>query len=258
MGTRLIARGLDLASDDPALWVIDHPLQILQIHQGDIDAGSEALLTNTFGANRAWVERLGEAEQTRIINHEAVSLARRAAGPDRFVIGSIGPTASDHPEALQEQAEFLLERGVDALLLETHRLDQAVQALDRLRKFPLPILASLFEWPEPIGESARRLIDRGAVAIGANCQDGMASALALARQLRGVVDHPLLIKPSAGRPGSPLESPKTFADAVPELLALGVRLIGGCCGTTVAHIAAMRERFPISTIRGSGLRPRSG
>jgi len=241
MGTRLIARGLDLTSDDPALWVIDHPLEVLQIHQADIAAGAEVLLANTFGANRAWLERFGEGDKTRTINHQAVALARRAAGPDRFVLGSIGPTASDHPEALVEQANFLLESGVDALLLETHRLDQAASALEHLRDSPLPILASLFDWPEPIEDSARRLIDLGAAAIGANCLDGMAPALTLARRLRAAVDHPLLIKPSAGRPGFSLESPEVFANAVPELLSLGVCLIGGCCGTTEAHLAALRS-----------------
>jgi 5-methyltetrahydrofolate--homocysteine methyltransferase len=241
MGTRLIARGLDLARDDPALWVIDHPEAVLAIHRLDSEAGAEAVLTNTFGANRAWLDRFGRGGQARTINHRAVEIARLATGPDRYLIGSIGPAASDHPDALLEQAEALLEAGVDALLLETYRLDQAEAALDRLRDLPLPILASLFDWPDPIDESAHRLIDRGAFAIGANCQTGMTPALALARRLRAAVDHPLLIKPSAGLPGSPLEPPEAFGAAVPELLALGVRLIGGCCGTTEAHVAALRE-----------------
>ena len=243
MGTRLIARGLDLARDDPALWVIDHPLEVLHIHQRDVAAGAGALLTNTFGANRAWLDRFGEGDQVRVINHQAVTMARRTVGPDRPVLGTIGPTAADHPEALAEQAGALLERGVDALILETHRLDQAERSLRRLRDVPLPVLASLFDWPDPIGDAARRLIDAGAFAIGANCQVGMAPALALARKLRAVTDHPLLIKPSAGLPGSTLETPESFASAVPELLALGVGLIGGCCGTTEAHIAAMKRAF---------------
>jgi 5-methyltetrahydrofolate--homocysteine methyltransferase len=241
MGTRLIARGLDLATDDPALWVIDHPLEILEIHRQDIEAGSEALLSNTFGANRGWLERFRSDDETWLINTRAVDLARKAAGRDRFVIGSIGPTASDHPETLREQAEILVGSGVDALILETHRLDQACSALESLRDLPTPILASLFAWPESIEDSAHRLIDRGAVAIGANCMNGMAPALELARRLKDLIDHPLLIKPSAGLPGSPLESPRSFADAVPELVACGVRLIGGCCGTTETHIAAMRS-----------------
>ena len=105
----------------------------------------------------------------------------------------------------------------------------------------MPVLASLFGWPEPIEDAARRLIDAGAFAIGANCQFGMTTALALARRLRAVTDHPLVLKPSAGLPTFPLDPPEVFAAAVPELLALGVRLIGGCCGTTEAHVAAMKR-----------------
>ena len=210
---------------------------MLEIHRRDVEAGSKALLTNTFGANRTWLGRFSRADQATTINRQAVELARHA-GPDRYLIGSIGPTAS---ESLQEQAETLLEAGVDALILETHRLDQAEFALRQLRALPLPILASLFDWPEPIDEAARLLIDLGASAIGANCQLGMAPALDLARKLRAACDLPLLIKPSAGLPGSPLESPESFGAAVPELVALGVRLIGGCCGTTEAHVAALKD-----------------
>jgi methionine synthase I (cobalamin-dependent) len=127
------------------------------------------------------------------------------------------------------------------LILETHQLEQACSSLELLRNLPIPIIASLFDWPEPIADSAHRLIDRGASVLGANCLLGMAPSLALARRLAAVTDHPLLIKPSAGLPGTPLESPQSFANAWPELLACGVRLIGGCCGTTEAHIAALRS-----------------
>ncbi len=241
MGTRLIARGLDLATDDPSLWAVDRPEEVFEVHRLDIEAGADALLTDTFGANRAWLDRFGRSGEVPAINRRGVELARLAAGPDRFVIGSIGPTASDRPPALIEQAEILVESGVDALLLETHRLDQAEAALRVLRDFRTPILASLFAWPDPIDESARRLIDLGPLAIGGNCQVGMGLALELARKLRLACDTPLIIKPSAGFPGSPVETPESFGDAVPELLSLGVRLIGGCCGATEAHVSALRR-----------------
>ena len=239
MGTRLIGRGLNLAFDDPALWVVDHPSAVLETHRLDVLAGSQALVTNTFGANRSWLDRFGRADEALTINRLAVQLARDA-GPGCYLIGSIGPTASDHSSALIEQAEALLEGGVDALLLETHRLDQAEAALRRLEDLSMPILASLFAWPEPVGEAARRLTDLGAMAIGANCQVGMGPSLELARKLRDACDHPLLIKPSAGLPGSPTESPGSFGEAVFELVALGVRLVGGCCGSTEAHVSALR------------------
>lgn len=240
MGTRLIARGLTLATDDLALWVLGHPDRILEVHLLDAEAGADALLTCTFGANRGWLDRFDRGRDVRAINWRAVELARVAAGPGRYLIGSIGPTASGQPGAFLEQVDALLEAGVDALLLETHALGQAEAALRLLRGVPTPILASLFDWPDPVADPARRLIDLGAWAIGANCQPGIRPALDLARMLRAATDHPILLKPSAGLPGSPLEPPEFFGAAVPELVALGVRLIGGCCGTTEAHVAALK------------------
>ncbi len=247
MGTRLIARGVDLARDDPAAWALDHPDDVLGLHDRDVAAGADAVATDTFGANRAWLARFGLADRAIAINRRAVGLARLAVGPGGIVLGSIGPTASDDPGALREQADTLIESGVDALLLETHRLDQADRALTLLSPGPVPILASLHDWPGPVADAARRLVDLGAAAIGANCLAGMAPALALARKLQGARDVPLLMKPAAGPPGSPPESPETFAAAVPELLALGVRLIGGCCGTTEAHVSAMRSALSAAT-----------
>ncbi len=244
MGTRLIARGLDIDRDDPALWTVDRPEAVLDVHRLDIEAGADALLTNTFGANANWLSRFGRGDEPAAINRRAAALARRAGGPDRPVIGSIGPITADHPEALLEQARALAEGGTDALILETHRLEQAVGSLRRLGGLRLPVLVSLFAWTEPIGDIARSLIAEGAFAIGANCQTGMAPALALARRLRAVTDHPLILKPSAGVPTFPLDPPEVFEAAVPELLALGVGLIGGCCGTTEAHVAAMRRAIP--------------
>src|SRR5829696_8699488 len=85
MGTRLMARGLDLAHDDPCLWNLDRPDEVLDIHRRDLRAGSDAVLTNTFGANRLSLRRLGRSDQVAAINHRAVELARQAAGPDRLV-----------------------------------------------------------------------------------------------------------------------------------------------------------------------------
>jgi methionine synthase I (cobalamin-dependent) len=237
MGTRLIAMGLDLATEDPSAWVLDHPDRVLEFHRRYVDAGSEAVLTDTFGANRAWLARYGRADDAAEINREAARLARLAAGPDRLILGSVGPTASDHPEALREQADALAEGGVDALILETHRLDQALTALGQLvPSSGLPVLASLYLWPEPIAPVAKALSLAGASAIGINCVPGMGQALQLARQLRESCDLPLLVKPSPGE-----ASPDEFARWVPSLLALGVRLIGGCCGSDETHIAAMKQ-----------------
>lgn len=248
MGTRLIDRGLDLARDDPSTWTLDRPDEVLTLHRLDILAGSDALLTNTFGANRAWLARSGRADHAIAINSRAVEIARRAAGPDRLVLGSIGPTASDDPLALLEQARALAGAGVDALLLETHRHDQAMKALSLLRPIGLPLLASLHAWPANLDHAARDLAEAGAVAIGANCLTGMAPALEIARRLRSATGLPLLLKPAAGLSGATVEPPEAFEHAAPGLLALGVRLLGGCCGATDAHVAALRRAMTAAGI----------
>src|SRR4051794_5009734 len=89
MGTRLIARGLDLSCDDPALWNLSHPEVARGLHALDVAAGSDAVVTNTFGANRSWLARYGRAGDVAAMNRRAVELARQAAGPNRFVVGSI-------------------------------------------------------------------------------------------------------------------------------------------------------------------------
>ncbi len=242
MGTRLIARGLDLAGDDPALWNLSHPEVVRELHGRDVAAGSDAVVTNTFGANRCWLARYGRAGDVTAINRRAVELARAAAGPGRFVVGSIGPTASRAPDASREQAEALAVSGVDALLFETHSLEHAERALDQVGgTVSLPLLVCLLDWPRSPAEPARRLADLGAAALGANCQHGMEPVLHLAEALHRVTDLPLILKPGAGLPGEPPASPESFARAVSTLEALGARLIGGCCGTTEAHVAALRS-----------------
>ena len=98
MGTRLVSAGLDLQSDDPALWCLSHPDQVAAIHHRDVTAGADAVLTNTFGANRCLAGRFGQAGLVESINRRAVQLARSAAGPDRFVLGSMGPTMQNREQ----------------------------------------------------------------------------------------------------------------------------------------------------------------
>jgi methionine synthase I (cobalamin-dependent) len=241
MGTRLIALGLDLGRDDPALWNLSRPEDVESVHRLDVEAGADALLTNTFGANRAWLGRYGRADSVAAINRRAFELARRVAGPHRFVLGSIGPTAAAEPDAYPEQAEALAGAGVDALILETHDA-QAPLGLRRLQGATgLPLLVSLHRWPAgPLADFVRLLADLGASAVGSNCLPGVEPTLRLTQRLRADTDLPLIAKPSAGLPGESPTTPEALAAGVPRLLALGVRLLGGCCGTTEAHVAALR------------------
>jgi len=243
VGTRLVALGLDLQLDDPALWNLTNPGHVLEQHRRDVSSGSDAVLTNTFGANRFWLAKLGRPGAVESINRQAVDLARRAAGPGRFVLGSVGPTTARLAGAAAEQAAILVDAGVDALCFETFRaaeLEYVLLEVAARPGAPIPILVSLWEWPEPPDSIARRLIELGASLIGMNCQPGIEAAVAFAQRMDGVAACPLLVKPGAGDAGRPDGSPAAFAAAVPRLLEHNVRLLGGCCGTTELHVAALR------------------
>jgi 5-methyltetrahydrofolate--homocysteine methyltransferase len=243
MGTRLIALGLDLHVDDPAVWNLTHPEHVLEQHRRDVSSGSGAVLTNTFGANRCWLAKFGRAGAVESINRRAVELARLAAGPGRFVLGDLGPTAAGLAGAAVEQAAILVDAGVDALCFETFKaadLESVLLELAAGPRAPIPLLVSLWEWPEPPDSTARRLIELGASVIGMNCQAGIEAAVAFAERMDRIVACPLLVKPGAGDPGRPDGSPGSFAAAVPRLLEHNVRLLGGCCGTTDRHVAALR------------------
>lgn len=244
MGTRLMERGLQLADDDPVLWNLSQPEVIAEIHRRDVEAGAEVLLTNTFGANSQWLSRFGRSDAFAAINRRAVALARREAGVNGFVVGSISPIASKEPASSRDQAEVLVDAGVDALIFETHRLDQAEIALGQLApQSPVPLLVSLFAWPDSPAEAVRRLADLGASAVGLNCVVGMESALRIAEALRRVTALPLIVKPSAGYPGEVMASPASFAQDSAGLLALAPILVGGCCGTNESHVAALRAAW---------------
>jgi methionine synthase I (cobalamin-dependent) len=244
MGTRLVDRGLDLRRDDPCLWNLDEPEQVLDIHRRDADAGSRVLFTNTFGANRARLGRLGRGGHVVTINRMAVEVARRASGPEGFVAGDIGPTCALEPGAAREQARILVESGVDALVLETFELESALAALGELGTMGVnprpPLIVGLWRWPDAVEDAARRLVEAGADIIGLNCRPAMSQATSLLRRFANAVACPLLVKPGVDtRDPAGGSTPAAFAAAVPGLLEHNVRLIGGCCGTTEAHIAAL-------------------
>ncbi len=247
MGTRLIARGLTLDRDDPCLWNLSHPDDVLDIHRRDVAAGADALLTNTFGANRVWLARFGRAGDVPAILRRAVALAREAAGPDRFVVGCLGPTAIGDPAAYRDAAAVLVAEGVDALILETHTAEDARRGLERLREtFELPILVSIVGgWNGENSDS----FPRGASAVGINCEP-LEVVIERLGTLRSAIggDLPFLSKPGGGLPGEPPTSPLAFAASVPALRASGVRLFGGCCGTTEAHVAALRSAIGTSIL----------
>jgi methionine synthase I (cobalamin-dependent) len=242
MGTRLVRLGLDLRVDDPAIWNLTHPEHVLEQHRRDVAAGADAVVTNTFGANRCWLEKFGRSSELESINRQAVQLARAAAGPARFVLGNLGPSVAQRGGVAAEQAAILESAGVDALYCETFRAGEIVSVLQELADRPpgrIPLLVSLWDWPEPPDALARRLVELGAAAIGMNCQAGAEAAIAFAGRIGQSVGCPLLVKPGSGEAGRADGSPAAFAAAVPMLLAHHVRLLGGCCGTSEQHVAAL-------------------
>jgi methionine synthase I (cobalamin-dependent) len=283
MGTRLIELGLDLRSSDPALWNLSNSEAVAAIHARDIAAGSDVLLSNTFGANASWLDRYGRIVEMAAINQSAVALARTAAGPDRFVLGTIGPTAGS-AEVYRAQAEVLVEAGVDGLLLETHGQSAALLGLDALRSFiNQPILVSLASWPLETRQCARRLVEAGADVLGINCVEPDRARNWVQALGRGV-PVPLLWKPSvshpSARPVTPARSaqnsfptlfheeegilsdpireedytyavtPEKLALGLTDLITHGVRLFGGCCGATEVHIATLRSALDLQRALG--------
>jgi homocysteine S-methyltransferase len=217
---------------------------VLDVHRRDAAAGSHVLFTNTFGANRAWLTRLGRRGDVDAINRAGFDLARRAAGPSGFVVGDIGASATDEPGAADEQAAILIDTGVDALILETFLMEAAIAVLPGLRANmgtrAVPLIVSLWQWPDAIEDGARRLVDAGADMVGINCRPALSIAVRVVRRLARAVACPLLVKPGVV-PGD-VESDSTaaaFAAALPDMVKYNVRLIGGCCGTTEAHVAAL-------------------
>ncbi|MFL5627045.1 MAG: bifunctional homocysteine S-methyltransferase/methylenetetrahydrofolate reductase [Ktedonobacteraceae bacterium] len=280
MGTLLYARGINYEQCFDALNLTE-PERIKSIHREYISAGAQIIETNTFGANRAKLEAYNLQEQVREINFRAVKLAlesREVSGQPVFVAGAVGPTGrplqapdeqrlSELRAIFREQIVALLEGGADLLILETFsslsELRQAVLAAQELSG-GLPIVAqmSFYEDGHTLsGQSATRvaavLNNLGVNVMGANCSVGPAATLdVLQEMITSVKEYntdnepssPLFsAQPNAGLPtriGNRffyMATPDYFADYTLRFAQAGVRLIGGCCGTTPRHIAAMRK-----------------
>ena len=246
------------------------PEAVFRVHQAYIDAGAQIIETNTFGANRFKLEPLGLGDEVQRLNSRGVKIAREAreaATREVLIAGSIGPLGigvqARHPEPdeilaiFREQALALEERGVDLYILETFSyIEEILLAIDAIRAFSgLPIIAQLtyseegtiFGDMRPAAVAAL-LKNKNVQIIGANCTLGPQSLLPILQELAGVNDLRISGMPNAGFPKRegdrivyPKSSPEYFALFAREAAALGVRILGGCCGTTPAHIRAMAE-----------------
>ena len=271
MGTQLMQRGLQPGRPGEDC-TIEHPEWVEDIHRGYAGAGVRVHKTNSFNANRLRLKQAGLTLGVVQYNRAAVELARNCAAAGALVAGSIGPTGElfdpagalthhDAVAAFAEQAAALAEAGVDFLLVETmYDVRESLAALEGCRSAcdrPVIVTMTFMETPfgfrTLMGDAAEEVLPllerRGADAVGANCTLDSAGMIRLARLIRPLVSAPLLIQPNAGQPQTTgervtyPETPEVFAKRAAELAGLGVEMIGGCCGTTPAHIAAVQDRF---------------
>jgi 5-methyltetrahydrofolate--homocysteine methyltransferase len=268
-GTMLLARGLR-PGDPPEALTLAHPDLIESIARLYVEAGADLVTTNTFGGSPLRLRAFGLEAATAAINRAAVEALRRAVGGRALVSGSMGPvghllqpygtvSAAEAAASFARQARALAEAGVDVFCVETMTdLEEARLAVEAARAVApdVPVIATMtFERTRrgiftvmgvSVERAAEVLAAAGAEMIGSNCGNGIDAMVEVARAFRAVTAAPLAIQANAGLPESRggllvyPESPEQFAAAVPALLAAGVRLVGGCCGTTPAHVRAIR------------------
>jgi homocysteine S-methyltransferase len=276
MGTMLYAKGvfINRCFDSLNLMSAD---TVAEIHQDYARAGADVLETNTFGANRIKLRGFGLGDRVREINVEGVRIARKASREQAYVAGAIGPLGvriepwgkmgTDEAQSyFREQAEALLEGGVDLFILETFRdLHECGAAIAAVRSVStLPIVAQMTIEDDgntldgtPPEQFAPQLEKYGADVIGVNCSIGPAHMLETVERIASITRARLSAQPNAGRPRDIegrniyLSSPEYMASYARRFVLQGVRLVGGCCGTTPEHIRQMKAAIKQATAAGS-------
>jgi homocysteine S-methyltransferase len=292
MGTQLYERGVLYSACFEELNV-SRPELVTKVHEDYLRAGAQVIETNTFGANALRLEKYGLQARVRELNAAGVRVARTAAAGQAYVLGAIGPSGYFLGEAGQssaedlakvraavlEQAHALVEAGVDALLVETVRqtpeLRALVQAAVEVSEGRIPVIASvsldesgrMAEGTEP-EEVARLVKEWGASVVGVNCSDGPMAVLAAVEKIVPV-GLPVLASPNAGLPRRVDErmvyvsTPEYFGIYARRMIRVGVRVVGGCCGTTPEHIkriaaaARMAGAHVQEDVRGDDELPRT-
>jgi methionine synthase I (cobalamin-dependent) len=264
-GTQLQARGLGVG-DFPDLWNLTHPERVAEVAQAYVDAGSQVILTNTFGANRIRLIEAGAGDRVVEINRAGAEISRRAAGTRAKVFASIGPTGkmlmtgevteADLLAAFTEQATALAAGGADGLVVETMAdLTEAQIAVRAAKTTGLPVVGCMVfdsgknkdrtmmgTTPE---QAAAGLAEAGADVVGANCGQGIAGFLPICARFRAATKLPIWVKGNAGLPQMVdgkvhyATTPEEFAAFIPQLIEQGASFLGGCCGTSPSFIRAV-------------------
>jgi 5-methyltetrahydrofolate--homocysteine methyltransferase len=268
-GTNLQLVGLPPGTS-PEDWVFDQPDRILALQRSFVEAGSDLILTCTFGGTRLRLQESKYADRVAELNRRAVDLAREAAADRALVGGSLGPTGQllkpfgplDYPTAVAayaEQAQALSEGGVDVLVIETHfALEEAQAAVEGARQVTtLPLVVS-FAYDRGVrtmmgvkpGQVAEKFKALDVVAIGANCGTTLENMEKIVQEY-SAANSGLFIwaKPNAGLPVVDASTGRSVYNVTPEQMgefakryvALGARIVGGCCGSSPAHVKAIAQ-----------------
>ncbi len=274
MGTQLMLAGLEQGNCGEA-WNLTHPERVLAIQRRYADAGSDCILTNTFGGSRIMLNRHGRAGDAAAINRAAVAIARQAFGArGGYVIGDMGPfgglmepygdfTEEQERTAFDEQAQALVDGGADAIIIETQTgLEELRLGIEAAKNAGAPCVIGSMAYDVTLDGSTFRTMmgidperaaefmeEHGADIVGLNCGTGMdmARALQALRRYRQVTNLPVMVQPNAGQPKLVNlnvvydETPEQMTLGVAPLLDAGVAILGACCGSTPDHIRAFRN-----------------
>jgi len=271
-GTFLQAKGMK-PGECPELWNITHRTDVLDIAESYLLAGSDIIETNSFGGSRIKLSQYGFGDRVSEINQAAASISREAAGNEKHVAGSVGPTGKmlvmgdvtekELYDAFCEQAIALETGGADIIIIETmSAVDEASLAVRAARENTkcTVIITMTFtrsmkgEYRTMMGVSPEEMVssmkEAGAHIIGSNCGNGIEDMIGIVKTIRSTDNKiPVMIQSNAGVPelidGITVyrESPEIMASFVPELIRAGANIIGGCCGTTPDHIRELGRKI---------------
>ncbi len=274
MGTQLMLAGLAQGNCGEA-WNLTHPERVLGIQRRYVEAGSECLLTNTFGGSRIMLTRHGEGDHVVAINKAGVEIAHRAFGErDGYVIGDIGPfgglmepygdfTEAQVRSAFEEQARALVEGGADAIIIETQTsLEELQIGIESAQKAGAACIIGSMAYDVTLDGSTFRTMmgiepekaaefmeQRGAHIVALNCgtRMDMVRALTAVQRYKSVTSLPVMVQPNAGQPKLVQmqvvydETPDQMVKDLPPILQAGANIVGACCGSTPEHIRAFRK-----------------
>ena len=266
-GTQMQKRGLG-RGECPDSWNLFHPEKVEEVAQQYVDAGSQIILTNTFGSNRLALSHHELGDQAAEINIAGVQISKKAAGKQAYVFASIGPsgkmlvtgdtTEGELQEVFEEQAQAQAQAGADGIVVETMiDIVEARIAATAAKKTGLPVIVSMVfdsgidKDRTMMGNSPEDVVDEitkiGVDGIGANCGQGIEAFLPICTRLSQATTLAIWMKPNAGLPEAIDDKvvfrtlPKEFVQYIPDLIQAGANFIGGCCGTDQAFVKTIRQ-----------------